>query len=177
MAKKTRVRLFLLFFIPIVVLIGLLFYSAVYSDNDLKLYNLVNRLDNINNNLNRVSSQTVSPLNDNQINNKNSNDFKTKTTENFFKFSDQTNDDNLKCSPFVSNQTFDINTIDGYNNLEFSPQFKNYWNYSFERKYLEIKQNWNQLPLKVWISSDPLVFQFISKFDLFSKNTLKVIYS
>ena len=159
MAKKTRLRLLLLFFIPIVIVIGLIFYSSLYSDNEnLKFYNFGNHFNGLDN---KRDSIIESDLNNNNNNifdgNNDSNEFKPKVVQNneksVYKFTfnenQESNIDNTKCNAFVSNQTFDINTIDDYNSLEFSPQFKNYWNYSFERKYFEIKQNWNQLPLKV----------------------------
>jgi hypothetical protein len=145
LAKKTRFRLFLIILIPILIII-VIFYSGVYTSNQIKFSNFI---DSNNNNDNNYHFGKVSVNNDLPLS------LNPKDTNNLFTHSnsiDNNYNEELVCNDLNSNQTFDINTIDDYQKLEFKPQYKTYWNYSFEKKYLEIKEKWKQLPLKVNIS-------------------------
>jgi len=109
-----------------------IYYSGVYTSNQIKFSNFIDS------------------NNDNNDNNDLPFSLKPKDTNNLFTQSNSIdNNENLICNELNSNQTFDINTINDYQKLEFKPQYKTYWNYSFEKKYFEIKEKWKQLPLKV----------------------------
>ncbi|GBM34736.1 hypothetical protein AVEN_208896-1 [Araneus ventricosus] len=55
----------------------------------------------------------------------------------------------LPCDPVPPLRNVDINTPDVYPTLNFKPPYRSYWNYTFERRYLKVKENWNKLPLQV----------------------------
>ncbi|XP_054155029.1 alpha-mannosidase 2-like [Oppia nitens] len=167
MAKKGRLRLFLCFLVPIIVLIFLI----IYTTNDLKINDFVPnyyRLDDNNDNrLNgKDSDSVINDINNNDDDNHNSDtndhnfDNERHYDKNIVTFAKPiTHEEDLlsndihngKCLPFASNLSVDINTIDGYKDLEFNPKFKSYWNYTFERKYEQTRDNWHELPLKVII--------------------------
>lgn len=55
----------------------------------------------------------------------------------------------LKCSTVRPLKNVDISTPEVYPTLNFKPPYRSYWNYTFERRYLKIKENWDKLPLEV----------------------------
>ncbi|XP_015926763.2 alpha-mannosidase 2 [Parasteatoda tepidariorum] len=57
----------------------------------------------------------------------------------------------LKCSTVRPLKNVDISTPEVYPTLNFKPPYRSYWNYTFERRYLKIKENWDKLPLEVII--------------------------
>jgi hypothetical protein len=118
-----------------------IFYSGVYTSNQIKFSNFFDSNNDNNYHFGKVSVSNDLPL--------------SYDTNNLFTQSnsiDNNNNEELICDELNSNQTFDINTIDDYQKLEFKPQYKTYWNYSFEKKFFQIKDKWKQLPLKVNIS-------------------------
>jgi len=159
--KKTRLRLFLILLIPVIIII-VIFYSGVYTSNELKFsafapndnnYHLSKISDNkdsvveVNNDLSLNSDK-----NNRNINNNESNKPQEKSSILKFPWSQYNNDDHHYqpiCNQIDSAQSIDINTIDDYQKLQFKPQYKTYWNYSYENNYLKNKENWQQLPLKV----------------------------
>lgn len=56
----------------------------------------------------------------------------------------------LPCeNPVSPLKNVDINTPDVYPALNFKPPYRSYWNYTFEKRYLKTKENWDKLPLHV----------------------------
>lgn len=57
----------------------------------------------------------------------------------------------LPCEPVPALRNVNISTPDVYPSLNFKPPYRSYWNYTFERRYLKTKENWDKLPLHVSI--------------------------
>ncbi|GIY50393.1 alpha-mannosidase 2 [Caerostris extrusa] len=57
----------------------------------------------------------------------------------------------LPCDPLPPLKNVDLNTPDVYPLLNFKPPYRSYWNYTFEKRYLKVRENWNKLPLQVII--------------------------
>lgn len=55
----------------------------------------------------------------------------------------------LPCDPVPPLKNVNINTPDVYPALNFKPPYRSYWNYTFEKRYLKTKENWDKLPLHV----------------------------
>lgn len=57
----------------------------------------------------------------------------------------------LPCDPVQPLKNVNINTPDVYPMLNFKPPYRSYWNYTFEKRYLKTKEDWDKLPLHVII--------------------------
>ncbi|GFX31300.1 uncharacterized protein TNCV_2061191 [Trichonephila clavipes] len=56
----------------------------------------------------------------------------------------------LPCDPLPPLRNVDINTPDVYPSLNFKPPYRGYWNYTFDMRYLKVKETWNKLPLQCY---------------------------
>lgn len=165
-AKKTRLRYTLIVFLVIVAII-VIFYSALYTPHESRFPHFLTS-NNDNNNVNvhndneTVFDNVIPLINANSDASARDEHRKTpllKDTKRVnkislikFPWSEVSNDDNerQKCDAIDAVNDIDIITGDVYRKLEFRPNFKSYWNYTFEQNYFKVKENWRQTPLKVW---------------------------
>lgn len=57
--------------------------------------------------------------------------------------------ESLPCDPVPPLKDVGINTPDVYPTLNFKPPYRSFWDFTFERRYLKIKETWNKQPLQV----------------------------